>query len=88
MAQYDFISILFLFRFIAHVQDLQRDNFLVETMNRRGVIRIYTSLIGLNVSRLLGEKGKNIFCWFLNIIILDEPRDVPFANQHWQGYHI
>ena len=41
MTHYDVIFILFLFRFVANVQDLEWDNFLVLTMNRRGVIRIY-----------------------------------------------
>ena len=38
MTYYDVILILF---FVANVQDLHWDNFLVLTMNRRGVIRIY-----------------------------------------------
>ena len=41
VTDHDVILILFLFRFVANVQDLQRDNFLVLTMNRRRVIRIY-----------------------------------------------
>ena len=39
--QYGVILILFLFRFVAKIKDLLWDNFLVLTMNRRGVIRVY-----------------------------------------------
>ena len=38
---YDIISVLFLFRFIANVHDLEWNSFLVLFMNRRGVIRTY-----------------------------------------------
>ena len=41
MTYYDVLSILFLFRFVANVQALLWDSFLVLTMNRRGVTRIY-----------------------------------------------
>ena len=52
MTHYDVILILFLFRFVANVQDLQWNNFLVLTMNRRGVIRIYLPRAKMNPSRL------------------------------------
>ena len=39
-----FLSNLFLFRFVVNVKNLQSgDNFLVLTMNRRGLTRIYLS---------------------------------------------
>ena len=38
-----FFSNLFLFRFVVNVKNLQWDNFLVLTMNRRGSTRIYLS---------------------------------------------
>ena len=38
-----FLSNLFLFRFVVNVKNLQWDNFLVLTMNRRGLTRIYLS---------------------------------------------
>ena len=39
-----FLSNLFLFRFVVNVKNLQSgDNFLVFTMNRRGLTRIYLS---------------------------------------------
>ena len=41
MIHYNVILLLFLFRFVANAQGLQWDNFLVLTMNRRGVTRIY-----------------------------------------------
>ena len=41
MTHYVVILILFLFTFVANVQDLEWDNFLVLTMNRKGVTRIY-----------------------------------------------
>ena len=41
MTHYDVIFILFLFRFVANVQDLEWDNFLVLNMKRGGIIRIY-----------------------------------------------
>ena len=40
ITHYDVILILFLFRFVANVQDLWWNSFLVLTMNRRGVITI------------------------------------------------
>ena len=40
MTHYEVIVILFLFRFVANAHGLQLDNFLVLTINRRGVIRI------------------------------------------------
>ena len=42
MTRYGVISILFLFRFVPNVQDLQWNNFLALTVNRRGVIRVYS----------------------------------------------
>ena len=44
MAHYDVTLILLLFRFVVTVQDLYWNNFLVLTMNRRGVIRIFLPL--------------------------------------------
>ena len=44
MTQYDVILISFFFTFVADVPDLQWDNFLLLTMNRRRVIRIYLPL--------------------------------------------
>ena len=41
MIQYDVIMILFLFVLVANVPGLQWANFLLLTMKRRGVIRIY-----------------------------------------------
>ena len=41
MTHYVTILILYLFRFVANVQDLQWYNFLVLPMNRRGLIRVY-----------------------------------------------
>ena len=41
MTHCDVILILFLFRFVANVQELAWDIFLVLTMNKRDVIRIY-----------------------------------------------
>ena len=41
MTHYDVLLILFLFRFVANVQDLEWDNFLVLNMKRGGIIRIY-----------------------------------------------
>ena len=41
MTHYDVIFILFFFTFVATVQDLLWANFLLLTMNRRGVIKIY-----------------------------------------------
>ena len=41
MTHYDVILILFLFRFVANVQDLKWENFLVLIMNKRGIIRIF-----------------------------------------------
>ena len=44
MTYYDVILILLLLRFVANAEDLKWDNFLLLTMNRRGVIRIYLLL--------------------------------------------
>ena len=44
MTLYDVIFILLLLRFVANAEDLKWDNFLLLTMNRRGVIRIYLLL--------------------------------------------
>ena len=41
MTHYEVMPILFLFIFVANVQDIQWEDFLVLTINRRGVIRIY-----------------------------------------------
>ena len=41
MTHYNVILVLFLFRFLANDQDLYWDNYLVLTINRTGVIRIY-----------------------------------------------
>ena len=41
MTHYVVILILFLFTFVVNVQDLEWDNFLVLTMNRKRVTRIY-----------------------------------------------
>ena len=40
MTQYNVILILFFFTFVANAPELYWDNFLLLTMNRRGVIRI------------------------------------------------
>ena len=63
MTQYD-IPILSLFRFVANAQGFMWDNFLVLTINRRGVIGIYLlqakmtamAYTGLNNPDLIGLK--------------------------------